>query len=202
MRDNFDLIEELLDFSNPGTFYFIQILKRRKENPEMKTGTSVVDNFYLYGPEDLRKLKSKIMERCEKHNSRAYINLNRLDLEKIAMYTAKQIMDHIINRDFKSVKNAYATTCGSHHSENDKKWVVDIDEHLLKNKENIVQLIKKLHEEIANGDYRIIAEIPTRTGVHIICNPFNLQKFNSTIQEWTDEKVDVQKNSPTVLYVP
>ena len=89
MADNFDQINTLLDFSEQNTFYFIQILKRRKENPDMRTGVQVIDNFYVYGPNDLEKLREKIVERCVKHNARAYINLNRLELEKVALYTAK-----------------------------------------------------------------------------------------------------------------
>lgn len=199
-RDNFKLIGELLDWSVPGTFYFIQILKRRKENPEMKTGTAVLDNFYLYGPEDLEKLKEKIVDRCEKHNARAYINLNRLDLEKVAMYTAKEVMDCIIRKDFRGVKNAYATVCGSHHSESEKKWIIDVDEEMLPFKDEIVKVVNSLHSEIPNRGYRIIAEIPTRTGVHLISNPFNMEKFRTELSRMLFT-IDVQKNSPTVLYI-
>jgi hypothetical protein len=201
MRDNFEQIEKLLDWSIPGTFYFVQILKRRKENPEMKTGTAVIDNFYIYNDADLSKLKERIVERCTKHNARAYINLNRLDLEKVAMYTAKQTMDYIIAKDFKSVKNVYATVCGSHHSETDKKWIIDVDEDILPLKEEIIKIVNNLHSEIPQKDYRIIAEIPTRTGVHLLSNPFNMEKFRVEASKIL-LTVDIQKNSPTVLYIP
>ena len=36
MVDNFDLIKSNLKFHNEKSFYFIQILKRKKENPELK----------------------------------------------------------------------------------------------------------------------------------------------------------------------
>ena len=85
MRDNFHIIEHLLDFKEPNTFYFIQILKRRKDNPGLKTDVQTIDNLYIYTPEDLNKLREKIVERCTKNNARAYINLNRLDTEKIAL---------------------------------------------------------------------------------------------------------------------
>lgn len=201
MRDNFKQIDELLDWSSQNTFYFVQILKRRKENPEMTTGTAVIDNFYIYNDTDLSKLKSRIVERCEKHNARAYINLNRLDLEKVAMYTAKQTMDYIIAKDFKSVKNVYATVCGSHHSETDKKWIIDVDEDILPLKEEIIKIVNNLHSEIPHKDYRIIAEIPTRTGVHLISNPFNMEKFRVEASKIL-LAIDVQKNSPTCLYIP
>jgi hypothetical protein len=200
MKDNFEQIEKLLDWSISGTFYFVQILKRRKENPEMKTGTAVIDNFYIYNDSDLTKLKERIVERCSKHNARAYINLNRLDLEKVAMYTAKQVMDYIIAKDFKSVKNAYATVCGSHHSESEKKWIIDIDEEMLPHKEEIVEIVNKLHSEILGKNYGIVAEIPTRTGVHLISNPFNMEKFRLETSKMLFI-IDIQKNSPTLLYI-
>ena len=199
-RDNFQLIKPLLDFTDPKTFYFIQILTRRKENPEMKSGQSVVDNFYLYTEEDLDKLRDRLVERCEKHNARAYINLNRLDLEKIALYTQKEIIDLIIQQNFKAVKNAYATACGNHTSETNKRWVVDIDEEQLHLLPDIRNLIGQLHSEIPGNKYRILAEIPTKSGVHIISEPFNMKKFSDTLG--TSGPILVHKNSPTILYVP
>lgn len=201
MTDNFDQIKTLLDFSEPNTFYFIQILKRRKENPDMKTGVAVIDNFYVYNLEDLDKLKEKVVERCTKHNARAYINLNKLELEKVALFTAKQIMDYIILGDYKAVKNAYAAVCGSHHSEKSKRWVVDIDEEILVHKDVVRNVIDNLHKEIDKNKYTILAEVPTRTGCHIITNPFNMEKFGKTMTA-LGITLDVQKNSPTCLYIP
>ena len=207
MVDNFKLIENLLDFSEKNTFYFVQILKRRKENPEMKTGVSVIDNLYIYDLADMNKLKEKIVERCTKNRARAYINLNRLDTEKIAMYTVKQMMDYIILGDYKAVKNAYATACGSHHSEKSKRWVIDIDAEFLDKKDKLRSIIEELHQEIANNKYKILAEIPTRSGVHIITNPFNMEKFRNMLPVAFPEGghvlgIDVQKNSPSVLFIP
>lgn len=200
MVNNFDKISQLLDFSVPGTFYFLQILKRRKENPDLKTGSQVVDNFYIYTENDLEKLKDKIIERCMKHNARAYINLNRLDLQKIAMYTVKQSMDYIILGDYKSVKNAYANACGSHHSEKTKRWIVDIDEENLSQKEEITNLIVELQAEVKKSKYEILAEIPTVSGMHVITNPFNMEKFRTEMEKRGIQKIDVQKNSPTLLF--
>jgi hypothetical protein len=207
MTDNFELIAKLLDFSEQNTFYFVQILKRRKENPEMPTGVRVINCYYLYSEADLEKLRSKIVEDCTKYNARAYINLNRLDLQKVAMHTMKQIVDYVILGDYRAVKNAYATACGSHHSEKQKRWVIDIDEDFLDRKEEIRQIVEKLHAEIPNTGYKILAEIPTRSGVHLISNPFNMEKFRNVISQRVSSqddsllKVDVQKNSPTVLYI-
>jgi hypothetical protein len=198
MQDNFNLVTNLLEFENEKSFYFIQILKRRKENPDMKQNVRVVNNYYVYSIADLEKIRPRIVEDCEKHNARAYINLNRLDTEKIALYTLKITTDYIIQGDYKSVKNAYATACGSHHSEKNKRWVVDIDENALHLKEEIRKVINELHKEIKGNNYKILEEVPTRSGIHIITNPFNMQKFRDTMGS---AYVDVHKNSPTILYL-
>jgi hypothetical protein len=205
--DNFSQILDLLEFPDDKTFYFIQILKRKKENPEMKSGVRVINNYYVYSKEDLTKLRHRIIEDCQKHNSRAYINLNRLDSEKIALHTLRTITDYIILGDYKSVKNAYAASCGSHHSEKNKRWVVDIDSEILHFKDEIRTIIEKLHDEIKGNTYKILCEIPTKSGIHIITNPFNLQKFREIILERSNPsnnellKLDIHKNSPTILYV-
>ncbi len=206
MRDNFHIIEHLLDFKEPNTFYFIQILKRRKDNPGLKTDVQTIDNLYIYTPEDLNKLREKIVERCTKNNARAYINLNRLDTEKIALQTLRKIADLVIQGDYRAVKNVYSSVCGTYHSESEKRWVVDIDSDVIHLKDEVRQVIEILQSEIKGHNYRILAEIPTRSGVHLITNPFNMHLFRKIMAERANPsedgylKIDVQKNSPTILY--
>ena len=201
MRNNFELIEPLLDFTSPNTFYFIQILKRRKDNPDMKSNESVVDNFYLYRSNDLAKLMPKIIEKCEKNNARAYININRLDLEKIALYTQKLIIDCVINKDFRGVKGAYASACSKYHSEKNKRWIIDIDEDEVQHKDEVIEIINKLHENMQKQNYKILAEIPTKTGIHIITEPFEPSKFSHVMMVRNLNKIERKDNSPTLLYI-
>lgn len=230
MRDNFELIIPLLEFEQ-NQFYFIQILKRRKENPEMDKNVAVIRNLYVYSVAELDALRDLIKGECEIHNARAYINLNRLDAEKIALYTLKQLVDYVIqggydtyklltakqeiitailNRDFRTVENicnsysirkAYSTVCGNHHSEKDKRWVVDIDEKDLLQKDRIRKTIEELHREIKGNNYKILEEVPTRSGIHIITNPFNMAKFKLVMKDFNITDLDVHKNSPTILYL-
>lgn len=208
MIDNFEAIRKILDFQDPKTFYFVQILKRRKDNPEMDTAVAVIDNYFLYGASDLDKIREKILDRCQKHNARAYINPNRLDTEKIALHTMKKIAELLVLKDYRAVRTAYNSVCGTYHSETDKRWVIDIDEGVTHLKERIIEIVNELHTEIKDKDYKIIADLPTRSGFHLITNPFNMQKFREIIErdtKWIDSayaKIDVQKNSPTILYIP
>ena len=71
MTNNFEQIKSLLRFDEPDHFYFLQILKRRKDNPDMKRDVSVIDNFFIYQREDLDKLQDKIIL-CESNNGKIY----------------------------------------------------------------------------------------------------------------------------------
>ena len=195
--NNFEIISSLLDFPRDKSFYFMQVLKRRKENPELKSNSLVINNYYLYEKGDLEKLKERIVEDCVKNNARAYINVNTLDLEKIAMFAMQKTVELVIKGDFKAVKNAYASTCGSHHSEENKRWVIDIDTFDRQFIDKVRGEIEVLQAEIKGNQYKILAEVPTKNGLHIITNPFNLKKFQDK-----NLGVDVHKNNPTILFVP
>jgi hypothetical protein len=196
MIDNFEIINTLLDFPRPNSFYFLQVLKRKKENPDLKSNSVVVNNFYLYDKNDLYKLKDRVIEDCTKNNARAYINLNVLDLEKVGLFTLNKITELIIKGDYKAIKNAYASTCGSHHSEENKRWVIDIDTHDRDYINGVRREIEQLQSEIKNNQYKILAEVPTKNGFHIITNPFRLDKFKQKFPE-----IETHKNNPTILFI-
>ena len=121
------------------------------------------------------------------------MNLNRLDTQVIALNTMKSIADYLLNGQYQQVKNAYATACGSHHSEHNKKWVVDIDTKDETFINDIITYINELYVE-AKSTNKILARIPTKNGVHLICNGFRMDKFMTKFPGMT-----VTKNSPTVL---
>lgn len=197
MRDNFELIQSLLKFESSDTFYFLQILKRKKDNPDLSSDTKVIDSFFLYEENDLMNLKNKIIEKCNLNNARAYLRLNARSLEKAGLQTLRKITELIINKDYKAIKSAYHSVCGEYSSDDDKKWVIDLDEKDLPLKDEIKEFVSLLHKQITKENYKIICEISTKTGIHIISNPFNLQAFKMTYPN-----IQIQKDSTTILYIP
>ena len=143
----------------------------------------------------------KIIEKCEKNNARAYININRLDLEKIALYTQKLIINCIINKDLRGVKGAYASACSTYHSEKNKRWIIDIDEDELPYKDEVIEIITTLHNSMPKQGYKILAEIPTKTGIHIITEPFEPSRFSHIMMVKNLNKIERKDNSPTLLYI-
>lgn len=82
--DNFDRIEKYLEFKNPDDdFYFVQIIKRRKDNPndDKREGNYHNRSWYLgsykiTSADQLMQLKPEITSICDKNNARAYICVN------------------------------------------------------------------------------------------------------------------------------
>ena len=193
---NFPQIRELLKFERPGEFYFIQIYKRRKDNPDMAQDMKIIRDYYVYSLNDLERLQEDIMRDCETHNARAYIRLNVRHTDKIALMMLKRLADILASGDTKCARNIYSSVCGEFHSDPVKKWVVDLDNVSEAEETFVKSVIADLWSQNEMGG-SIIAEIPTPNGKHLITTPFNLQKFKTECPS-----IDVHKDNPTILYSP
>jgi hypothetical protein len=195
--DNFEQIKDLLTFWSEDDFYHLQILKRKKEHPELGSNSYVVKTYYIRSRKYLEQKKDEIVALCNFHNARGCINLNRRSFEKIAFHTLKKITDQILNKDYKSVRKAFESVCGAHSNEAEKKWILDIDSH-----DPLVGT--KIASYIANcqpiGE-KVIATIPTKNGYHLITKPFNIQDFNF-YKMMNKVEVDIHKDNPTIIYIP
>ena len=140
---------------------------------------------------------------CKLHQARAYINLTSRSFKRTAFHTLKKITDCILNDDFKAVRKAYDSCCGS-YSIGEKRWIVDIDEQeisplMIAHIEYECDPISKFESDFlgfgVDFNSKILAKIPTKSGWHLITKPFNLQQFK---QQYSN--IEVQKNNPTLLY--
>lgn len=201
MIDNFEQIKGLLEFDNADVFYFLQILKRKKEHPELGSNSYVVKTYFIKRLEELDFYRGEIEVLCNYHNARAYINLNKRSFERTAFHNLKKVTDIIMNKDFKAARKAYASVCGEYAADTDKKWIIDLDQEQMDDIE-FMDLIGGVANEISHiepniSEHKVIAQIQTKNGVHLISRPFNLQKFKEIFPS-----IDVHKQNPTLLYVP
>lgn len=203
MIDNFATISYILREKTitEDNFFFLQIIKRRKENPDMTSNNITVDVFYIKDPDHLMEKKERIVARCKAENARAYLNLNMNSKRKVALETMK-LMATCISNDNYNVANVYTSVVGGGSQDPNKTWVVDIDfdaniqlEDQLENIEVIKDDIRKLAREA--GKEPIINVIPTKNGLHLITPTFNLKKFSDM-----HRGIDIHKNNPTILYIP
>lgn len=200
MINNFEIIKTYLDFSNPDTYYFLQLIQRRKDNPDLGKDMHIIDDIFIYNMEQYERMESEIITTCKLHNARAYFRLNKRSLKKSAMQLLKKVTTMIIDENYKSVKNAYSSVSGEFNNDDDKKWIVDIDNVILDgnfgyNHESMLCTLRNL--QIETGREPMVNLIPTKNGVHIITRPFNVNKFKVNYPN-----IDIHKDNPTVLYIP
>jgi hypothetical protein len=182
--NNIELIKPLLSFNSEDDFYHLQILKRKKEHPELGSNSYVVKTYYIRSIQHLENIMNEVICICDFHNARACINLNKRSFEKLAYQMLKKVTDCILNKDFKSVRKSYESVCGSFSNEKDnKKWIIDVDDKTTH---------KVLEEHFKWINVPILANIPTKNGCHLIVNPFDIKLFIT--------KSDIHKNNPTLLY--
>lgn len=191
MIDNFDQIKQLLKFASDDEFYFVQILKRKKEHKELGSNSYVVKSYYIRSQEHLEKHKPEMICLAEFHNARVYINLNQRSFEKTCYHTLKKLTDQIMQKDFDHGMKAFNSVCGM-YAHGDKKWVVDIDE-----KGRAANEILKCIDNCQPEGNKLITILDTKNGIHLITKPFNLKQFKEVYPD-----IDVHKNNPTILFIP
>lgn len=198
MINNFDLIRQYLDFTNEGDFYFLQIISRRKDNPQLDKAQRVYKTYYITSIEHFDRIKEEIIHFCEYFKARAYIHFTKRNKETIA----KKMTAEVVSRYFNNERNfayLYDTMCGQ-CAESPKTWIIDVDKIDGYSIEDLICLYtNKLKECKPDDDDKVIAIIPTKNGAHIITKPFNVNQFDFKF----DSKLlpDIHKNNPTILYI-
>jgi hypothetical protein len=203
MIDNFDQIIPLLEFPHgEDNFYFVQVLQRKKDHPGTRLGGSnnnsrLIKAYHITSATHLLLHKEEMVKLADLFNARVGINLNPRSFEKTAFQLLQKIANQMQNKDFYNIRKSYDSVCGNYHSEMDKRWLVDIDTKDEKVVAEIRRSVYLLHSKIGNRDYRVLAELETKNGYHLITNPFNLDEFSRIFPG-----VEVHKNNPTLLYMP
>lgn len=197
MIDNFDKIIPHLNFSDPDKFYFIQILRRRKDNNDEGKSVSHVKSYMINTLEYLESKREEIIKLCEIFNARAYIRLNRRSYKKVAFKTLIQLAAIIDNEQYVHVQRANLSAAGDGHSDSNKTWVLDIDKNEDGEYKYNVETIKTFINQIEPEGNKIIIELPTKNGIHLITKPFRVDVFREKISK---EDLNIHKDNPTILY--
>lgn len=212
--DNSLVIRGFLSF-DVNDFYFVQLIKRRKDNPDMSKDVKVIKSYYINSFDDYDKLIPKIIETCDRENCRAYIRLNKRNYSKLALKMISEVAQLVSNNnDLKGIPNIFDSVAGQFSSDPDKKWIVDVDWKDLENMNEFISdggfinllygssetamLISTLQalQVYSNKEPRIDV-IQTKNGFHIVTRPFNLQLFSKT-----HPKIQVHKDNMTLIYCP
>ena len=212
MVDNFELIKPLLSFDKHGDFYFLQILQRKKDGCNVPNSSDnqrrLVKDYHITSTEKLDSLRDEIIASCNETGARAYIRLNKRNYRTVSMAFAEEtLMKARTNQEFGNTFNEINSVIGRYPEpgKGNKTWIVDID-----NTNVDAKLVKDIKDIIVNycqpfDVEKIVAVIPTKSGVHLITRPFNQETFYRMFSQFklsNENEVSIKKDNPTVLYVP
>lgn len=201
--DNLEKILPLLNFKSEDDFYFLQILQRKKENPQLGSNSRVIKNYYIRSQQHLLDRYEEIKTLCKVFNARASIRLNKRSFEKVGFKALENIANTMQNREYKHLMKSYDRACGLLNNEKTKKWIIDIDKDEVIWLEQIINAIQPCEPL---GD-KIVTQILSKSGIHLITTPFNVKQFQDNFAEELRAygmeyiEIEIHKDNPTNLYL-
>lgn len=196
MINNFQQIKDLglLRFDDDDDIYFIQIIQRKKEHPELGANSRIIKNYFILNEEHYDRMIPEIIQLCEVFNARAGFWVNRKSVRRTAIEAAQLILEQIKNDNPHYAYRAYSKAIG--RNAKTRLWIIDID--TLDSERYNTQMpafIDSLEPHTFSS--KIIGKVYSKSGYHYITTPFNKQVFQ---KEFPD--VDIQTNNFTNLYIP
>lgn len=223
MINNKELIKPLLNFDDEGDFYFLMVLKRKKDFPELeqKNHQSVrtIKTYCIDSVDYLEKRWEEIVGLCELFGARAYIHVQKQNHKDVSLHLMELLCSRIRNV-VHNQKNIFDSIVGQLQTK-EKRWVVDVDKsdmdeiefmdlvggvvHTINNYCQPILSRGEIHTMQLDGSFeitqdivsKIITTIPTKNGVHLITKPFHLDEFKKSFPT-----IEVQRKNPTLLYYP
>lgn len=203
MIDNLNIIKTLLNFDNEGDFYHCIILKRKKDQPEGERDNNqsvrTIKTYCIDSVQYLEKRYEEIKLLCEMFNARAYIHVQKQNHSDVSLDMMVSLAERIKN-GVKNQKGLFDSVVGQIKT-NEKRWVIDIDNVSMDTfnyGKQYIEMREYINElQLEAKKEQGMTFIKTKSGVHIITQPFNVMKFKQRYPE-----VDVQKKNPTILYIP
>ena len=92
VTDNFELVKNYMEFNSPDDVYFVQVIKRWKDNKDKPgadawkasgkakgtyhSGAEYMEYYLIHNEQELEAVKADIIKSCSYSNARAYISIN------------------------------------------------------------------------------------------------------------------------------
>lgn len=207
MTNNFQLYKDFITekFANTtlptdDSYFVVELMRRGKDNPDMPAANYHFKNYYIRKPEDLDKYENEIKALCEVLRLRAYASVNIKSFKQVSLDTMAELARRIANNDYRKNYAVFESCSGSYCHSEDKTWVIDLDDCKMDDKK-----VKKVYEILDHvkpyDTEKVIAQFPTKSGVHLIARPFDIKEFGLVYGGcFDDEEVDIKKNHLTLLY--
>lgn len=195
MIDNFDLIRMHLKFESDDDYYFVQILKRRKDNPTLNTDVAVIKEYFVDSLDYFDKKRQDMIDQATKNNARVTIRLNKRSYQKTALKMLIDVATKIDQGQFKSVKNSFSSCSGQYLADKNKTWLIDVDADDIE-RYDMVEVMMFIGGERPSGE-KVLFRVDSKTGYHLVVKPFDLRTFSQKYPT-----LEIKKDNPTNLYIP
>ena len=199
MIDNIQQIKPLLDFSDPGDFYMLYVLKRKKDQPEGERdnhqSVRTIKTYCIESLDHLERRYDEIKQLCEMFKARAYIHVQKQNHRDVSLNMMVSLAERIKSGNHNQ-KGLFDSVVGQIKTQ-EKRWIVDID-----TKDEVhVHRTAHIIDSIRPDGSKIVAVVPTKNGYHFITKRFDVLEFNKRMSPY-GEVPDIQKKNPTLLYLP
>ena len=197
-------IKDLLTFKSEDDFYFLQILQRKKENPSIGSNSRVIKNYYITSIQHLVDRYDEIKNLCNLFNARAALRLNKRSFEKVGFKALENVANTMQNGEYKFLSKSYDRACGLINNEKVKKWIIDVGKDEVIWLEQIINAV----EPCRPVGKKIIKQLPTKSGIHLITTPFDVMQFKKNLKaeleryQMSEINIDIHKDNPINLYIP
>jgi hypothetical protein len=196
MIDNIELIKPLLIFSEPGDFYMLYVLKRKKDQPEGERdnhqSVRTIKTYCVESVEYLEKRYDEIKQLCEMFKARAYIHVQKQNHRDVSLNMMVALAQRIQDGNHKQ-KGLFDSVVGQIKTQ-EKRWIVDID---TEDAATILSILTVIDDVCKPEGSKTIELIPTKNGYHSITKKFDVMEFKKHFPD-----IDIQKKNPTLLFLP
>lgn len=202
--DRLEILKKFINL-NKNEFLFIQIIKRRKDNPDLKFSEVMMKSFYVNSINDIIKYIPRIEEICDKENARAYVRLNPQDYTEASIRCIEYIAENIRKGTSNKNYRAWDSICGKKRLDKSLTYrVIDLDSEHLHLKSEILLKLEEFFssKKLDPKDCYIIN--PTKTGSHIITKRFDKRIIGSINEELSEKgipNIKVMEDCTTLLYL-
>ena len=196
MINNIELIKPLLNFENEGDFYMLYVFKRKKDQPEGERdnhqSVRTIKTYCVESIEYLDKRYDEIKQLCEMFKARAYIHVQKQNHKDVSLEMMIGLAEKIKNGQHNQ-KHLFDSVVGQIKTY-EKRWIVDVDS---KDTKELLKVKLAIDSCVPFGKDKIISEIPTKNGYHLITDRFDVMAFKNVFPE-----IEIQKKNPTLLFLP
>ena len=181
-------------------------------------------DYLIHSSDKLKELKHEITTLCDVFNVRAYVRLNKRNYKNISLRMLKDIATQVesggtYSSPYHLVASANGGVCQARKK---KVWLLDLDAEYLPYENDIIDMVLQcephksnlkcwkhpapiltLSDEDAKKAYlaRTFFTLPSKSGKHIHCKPFNKAVFKSLWEEYTKKNL-ITAPVPQVKFEP